>query len=152
MKRSEAFGFAIPLSLCLAAWVFAQEQKLNRKGVPAAVSASAVKAYPNARIKGWSKETEDGKTYYEAEMIEGQTKRDVIFLPDGKIDLVEEEVPISAVPAAVQNALKARHPKAAINMAERLTKDGAVQYELHLKKAAKKEIVFTPDGMFVKEE
>ena len=88
MKRSEAFGFAILLSFCLAAWVFAQEQKVNRKGVPAAVSASAAKAYPNARIEGWSKETEDGKTYYEAEMIEGQTKRDVIFLPDGKIDLV----------------------------------------------------------------
>ena len=153
MKRSTICAIAI--SLCLAAIGFAQEpqeKKVNKKNIPASVTAAAAKAFPKATIKGWSKETEDGKTFYEAEMVEGQTKRDVLFLPDGKIDLVEEEIAKASIPAAVQSALKTRYPKAEIDLAEKLTKDGTEQYELHLKKAPKKEIVFTPDGKFVKEE
>jgi hypothetical protein len=144
--------YAIALSLPIAGICSAQEQKLNGKDVPAAVAAAAAKAYPNAKIKGWSKETEDGKTYYEAEMTEGQAKRDVIFLSDGKIDAVEEEIATAAVPAPVQTALKTRYPKAQISLAEKLTKDTGIQYELHVKNAPKKEIVFTADGKFVKEE
>src|SRR4030095_16538762 len=153
MKRNTAY--AIALSLCLAAAAIAQEpkeQKVSGRNIPAAVTGGAAKAYPHTRIKGWAKETEDGKTFYEAEMVEGQTKRDVMFLEDGKIDLVEEEVAAAAVPPAVSNALKARYPRAVIDVAEKLTRDGVVQYELHLKKAPKKEIVFTPEGKFVKEE
>src|SRR5262245_8305821 len=153
MNRSTVF--AVVIAFCLTAAGLAQEpkeKKVNNKNVPAAVIAAATKAFPNARVKGWSKETEDGKTFYEAEMIEGQTKRDVLFLPDGKIDIVEEEIANASIPAAVQSALKDRYAKAEIDLAEKLTKDGSVQYELHLKKAPKKEIVFTPDGKFVKEE
>src|SRR5215510_4302214 len=154
MSRSTVI--AIVITLCLAVSGLAQEpteRKMNNKSIPAAVTAAAAKAFPNAKVKGWSKETEDGKTFYEAEMVEGQTKRDVLFLPDGKIDLVEEEIAKASIPAAVQSALKARYPKAEIDLAEKLTKDGTEQYELHLKKAPKKkEIVFTPDGKFVKEE
>ncbi len=153
MSRSTVIAIAI--TLCFAVSGLAQEpkeRKLNNKSIPAAVTAASAKAFPNARVKGWSKETEDGKTFYEAEMIEGQTKRDVLFLPDGKIDIVEEEIAKASIPAAVQSALKDRYAKAEIDLAEKLTKDGTVQYELHLKKAPKKEIVFTPDGKFVKEE
>src|SRR6185369_6894689 len=116
-----------------------KEKKVNNKSVPAVVTEAAAKAFPKATIKGWSKETEDGKTFYEAEMIEGQTKRDVLFLPDGTIDLLEEEILKASIPATVQSALKARYPKAEIELAEKLTKDGTVQYELHLKKAPRKE-------------
>jgi len=143
---------AIVLSLCIPATGRAQEQKVNSRNVPTAVTEAAAKSYPNAKIKGWTKETEDGTTFYEAEMTEGPTKRDVIFLPDGKIDTVEEQIAIAAIPAAVQAALKAKYPKAEIDLAEKLIKGTTIQYELHLKKAPKKEIVFTPDGTFVKEE
>ncbi|HYR83907.1 MAG TPA: PepSY-like domain-containing protein [Terriglobia bacterium] len=152
MNASRSVVCAIAASLCLAAIGTAQEQGVKSKDVPAAVAAAAKQLYPNARIVGWSKETDAGKTFYEAEMREGQTKRDVQFLPDGKIDVVEEEIAIAAVPVAVRDALKARYPKAVIGLAERLTRGSDVQYELQLKKAPKKEIVFTPDGKFVKEE
>src|SRR4030095_3013430 len=108
MKRSTICAIAI--SLCLAAIGFAQEpqeKKVNNKNIPASVIAAAGKAFPKATIKGWSKATEHGKIFYEAEMVEGQTKRDVLFLPDGKIDLVEEEIAKASIPAAVQSALKA---------------------------------------------
>jgi uncharacterized membrane protein YkoI len=146
---------AVVIGFCLTAVGLAQEQKekkVNNKNVPAAVISAAANVFPNAKVKGWSKETEDGKTFYEAEMIEGQTKRDVLFRPDGNIEIVEEEIVKSSIPEAVQSALKSRYPKAEVDVAEKLIKDGAVQYELHLKKAPKKEIVFTPEGKFVKEE
>jgi len=152
MNISRSVVCAIAVALCVTAAGIAQEQGVKSKDVPAPVTAAAAKLYPNAKIVGWSKETEGGKTFYEAEMKEGQTKRDVVFMADGKIEVVEEEVATAQVPAAVQNALKARYPKAVISLAERLTRGSEVQYELQLKKAPKKEIVFTPDGKFVKEE
>jgi Putative beta-lactamase-inhibitor-like, PepSY-like len=154
MRSIQFTVFATTLFFCLASLIVAQdsERKLKAKDVPTALTAAAAKAYPNARIVGWTRETEAGKVLYEAEMREGQTKRDVLFTPDGKIDLVEEVVSISDVPPAVQNALKMRYPKATINQAERLTADKEVQYELHVKNAPKREVVFTPDGKFVKEE
>jgi len=124
------------LSLCLAAMAMAQEEKkIKAKDVPAPVVAAAAKAFPNAKIGGWAKETEDGKVFYEAEMTEGKTKRDVLFLPDGKIDGVEEEIAVSALPAAVQSALKARYPKATISLAEKLLRGKDLQYELAIKNA-----------------
>ena len=143
---------SMTLFLCLAILGLAQERRVSGRNVPAAVAAAAAKAYPNAKIKSWSRETEGGKTFYEAEMTDGAVKRDILLLPDGTIDIVEEEIPTIEVPAAVHAALKTRYPKAEINLAEKLTKDGAVQYELHIKKASKKEVVFTPEGKFVKEE
>src|ERR1700730_13946252 len=110
------------LIMCLAATVTAQEKKLQPKDVPAAVTAAAAKAYPNAKITAWVKETEDGKTLFEASMTEGQKKQDVVFTPDGKIDAVEEIVPSADVPAAVQKALKAKYPQAVVETAERITR------------------------------
>ncbi len=136
MNISRSVVCAMAVALCVTAAGIAQEQGVKSKDVPAPVAAAAAKLYPNAKIVGWSKETEGGKTFYEAEMKEGQTKRDVVFMADGKIEVVEEEVATAQV----------------ISLAERLTRGSEVQYELQLKKAPKKEIVFTPDGKFVKEE
>src|SRR2546422_680314 len=152
MNKFQSIVCAIAISFCLAAVASAQEKGIRAKDVPAPVIAAAAKAYPNARIVGWAREIDSGKTFYEAEMREGQTKRDVAFMPDGTIDLVEEEIALAQVPAAVQDALKARYPRAVINQAERLTRGSEVQYELHVGRAPKKEVVFMPDGKFVKEE
>ena len=151
MKRLILSGASF--GLLFAGMAFArQEQGVNAKNVPAPVTA-AVMAFPNAKVGGWSKETEpDGKVFYEAEMTEGKIKRDVLFALDGKIDVVEEAIAATEVPAAVRAALKARYPKAAISLAEKLTRTSGTQYELQVKNAPKKEIVFTPDGKLVSEE
>src|ERR1700694_4381690 len=90
MNRYLSIGMA--LALCLITVLSAQEakeQKLKLKDVPAPVVAAAAKAYPNAKIREWAKETEDGKTEYEASMVEGSTKRDVLFAPNGDVVAVE---------------------------------------------------------------
>ena len=66
------------------------EQQIGRKGVPAAVLAAFEKAYPNAKIKGYSKETDNGQLVYEVECVEGAVTRDVTFTADGTLVAIEE--------------------------------------------------------------
>ena len=129
-----------------------QEQKLKSTQVPAAVTAAASKQYPNAKISHWSKETEDGKTTYEASVVEGSSKRDVVLAEDGTLVAVEEAVAVSALPGPVTSTVQEKYPKAIIAKAEKITKDGAVQYEVGLRKASKKEVLLTADGKVIKEE
>src|SRR3982074_256762 len=122
MNRYLSTGMA--LALCLVTAVSAQEakeQKVKLKDVPAPVIAAAAKAYPNARIREWAKEIEAGKTEYEASMVEGATKRDVLFAPDGTIVAVEEIIPLAELPTAVKNTIKAAYPHGVIHTVEKIT-------------------------------
>lgn len=152
MKRALFNSLALA---CLVTGLSAQEakeQKLKARDVPPAVVAAAAKAYPGARINQWAKETENGKTLYEASMVEGAKKRDVIFTADGTVDVVEEVIAIGELPTPVKDAVKAKYPKTTIHLAERLTRGAEIQYEVALKNAPKKEMVIAADGKIVKEE
>lgn len=118
--------------------------------LPPAVGAAFKKAYPNATIKNASSERENGKIQWEVESMDGNARRDLIYLPDGT--LVEEELALdaAAVPAPVMAALKARYPKATASVYEKLTQaSGAVSYELQIKGAGVKEVQIAPDGTFI---
>jgi hypothetical protein len=66
------------------AW--AQEKKANKKTpTPAAVLSAFKKAYPDAVIMSTDKELTGGKTYYEVESVDGSTRRDLLYLPDGTV-------------------------------------------------------------------
>jgi len=54
------------------------------KILPAAVLDAFKTAYPKAVIKGTSKETEKGVTYYEIESVDGKLNRDLLYTADGK--------------------------------------------------------------------
>ena len=116
---------------------------------PAAVSAAFNKAYPTATIKNVSAEKEDGKVQYEVESMDGTTRRDVIYLPDGTLVVEETAIDAAAVPAPVMAAFTARYPKATVTLYERLTKPSGVSYEMQLKGAVVKECEITPDGTFI---
>ncbi len=96
-----------------------QEQKLRPAEVPSAVTEAAAKRYPKARIEGWSKEVEDGKTIYEASIAVQSSKRDVVFAEDGSLVAVEEAIPVSALPLGVKRTLEAKYPHAVVAKAER---------------------------------
>lgn len=117
--------------------------------LPAPVAAAFKKAYPTATIKNVSSEKEDGKLQYEVESVDGKIRRDVIYLPDGTLVVEEMVIELSAVPAPVVAALKARYPKATVTLYEKLTKPSGVSYEMQLKGAAVKEAEIAPDGTFI---
>ena len=129
-----------------------QETKIAKKDVPAAVIAAFEKAYPKATMKGFSREMEKGKTVYEVESVEGKMTRDATYSADGKLQVVEESVEMKDVPAAVQQALEKKYPKAKVNRAEKVMEGSSVGYEFHVTTAQgkKAEVKFDAAGKEVK--
>ncbi|MGE5313090.1 MAG: hypothetical protein ACM3Q4_00185 [Acidobacteriota bacterium] len=143
-------GLTAALSLCSQAQT---TQSSARTNVPQPVLDAFKKSYPHAVIKGTGKETEEGKTYYEIESIDGKAKRDVLYLPDGTVAEVEEEIAVSALPDAVKQSVSKESAHGRIMKAEKLTKNGEISYEVIAKKGAKSlEIVLKTDGSVVKKE
>ena len=129
----------------------APQTKVAKLAWPPAVEAAFKKTYPNATVKGVSKEVEDGKTIFEVESIDNGRRRDINYNADGSVILYEEELAEADVPAVVIEAIKKRYPKATGTRWERLfvAKDNSANYEIVLKGAAVKEVVLTPDGTWV---
>ena len=112
--------------------------KADLKILPPAVLAAFKTSYPHAVIKGTSKETEKGVTYYEIESVDGKMNRDLLYTADGKVAEVEESVAPGALPAAVTQALAKAYPGYKILKAEDLTKDGRKLFELQIQVKDKK--------------
>ena len=111
----------------------AQEVKLKKKQVPRAVISAFEAAYPQATIRGFAREKENGKVYYEVESVEGQTTRDVLYNPDGTVAEIEESIPSSDLPADAQEALRAKYPGSVVTKVEKITRGDVTEYEAHAK-------------------
>lgn len=123
------------------------EQSITRKEMPAAVLAAFAKSYPKAKIIGYSKEVDEGKTVYEIESTEGATHRDVTYAADGTLVSVEESMDLSAMPAAVQQAVNKKFPGGKITKSEKVTKGTAVAFEFEIEfKGKTVEVVFDATG------
>jgi len=134
---SRAALIAMAVSL-LAIAAVAQEKKITRKDVPAAVISAFKTAYPNATTRGYAREKENGKVFYEIESREGTTTRDVLYNPDGTVAEIEESIAATGLPAEVQQAMKEKFPKAAITKAERTTAGDKVSYEIVARQGKKR--------------
>jgi hypothetical protein len=117
--------------------------------LPAAVAAAFKQAYPNATITTFSSETEDGKVEWEIESVDGKTRRDIVYLADGSVQVIEEQIAVTAVPAPVLAAFKARFPKATVTRYEKVNKGSAISYEMTMTGANVKEAELAPDGTFI---
>jgi len=111
----------------------AAKPAVDLKVLPEAVLTAFKTAYPNAVIKGASKEVENGVTQYEVESMDGTLARDLLYAPDGKPIEIEEAVAAADLPAAVKATLAKDYPGYEIDKAEFLTKGAVKQYELTLK-------------------
>lgn len=140
------------LALTLAA--SAQEKKIDRSTLPAAVEKAVKAETGGATIKGFAQEHEHGKTFYEVETIVDGHTRDILFAVDGSIAEIEEEVALDSLPANVQAALKTKAAGASIDKVESLTKKGTlVAYEAQIKRNGKAaEIQVGPNGQKLSHE
>jgi hypothetical protein len=117
---------------------FPQDVKLKRNQVPSAVLTAFKLAYPQATIRGYGREKENGKVYYEVESVEGQTTRDVLYNPDGTVAEIEEGVPSSDLPANAKESLRAKYPRAVITKVEKITRGEVTEYEAHARVGKKR--------------
>lgn len=144
--RTRTFLITAALAATLAVPAAASERTLKRAQVPGPVLAAFEKAYPKAHAVGFAQEEKDGKMCYEIESRDGATHRDLLYAANGTVLEIEESIPPSDLPEAVRDAVAKQAPKATIKRAEKVTRGDTVRFEVELKGATTKELVFDNDG------
>ncbi len=139
--------------LCLSAsCALAADQPVKMKDLPPAVQKTVQEQSKGATIRGLSKEIEDGKTYYEVELIaDGHNhNKDILIDASGAVAEIEEQVALDAVPAAVKATIEKSAGTGKILKVESVQKQGKISYEARIEQAGKKrEITVQADGTLV---
>ena len=132
----------------------AQETKVQMKDLPPAVQKTVQEQTRTAKLRGLSKEIENGKTFYEAETTVNGKSRDVLIDPNGTVVEVEEATSLTAIPEAARKALQQNAGTAGkILSVETVTRGSAVSYEAVIQKGGKKsEFAVNADGSPAKED
>lgn len=152
IRRMAVMGITLIGAIAFAIVVSAQEKKITKKDVPQAVISAFEKAYPEARIKGYSTESESGKTYFEIESMRDKMTLDVSYLSDGTAAEIEEAVAAKDLPTPVMEAIKAKYAKGKIAKAEKKTVGTLVTYEMRVTTGkASVGLEIDPSGKIVKE-
>ena len=148
MDTPNSRAIVLATVLLFAGLVVSQEKKIKRADLPPAVDKTVAAQSAGATVKGFSKETEKGQTYYEAEMIVNGHTKVILIDTNGAIVEVEEQVAIDALPAEVKAGLQAKAGEGKLVKVESLTKqDKLVAYEAQVTKGGKKsEVQVGPDG------
>ena len=125
----------------------AEEQTVNCDVIPAAVQMAFRKSFPNAAMDHCTEEEEFGEPAYEVASSERNTKRDVLFYSNGALIVVEEAIALADLPKPVRQSWEERFPNDIIVLAEKVTRDNTVMYEIQSLRATKpRETVFDASG------
>ena len=145
-RRWVAVAAVLTMYCVVSAW--GQEKKLKKSDLPAAVRKTADEQSKGATVRGYSKETEDGKLEYEVQLTVNGHGKDITIDPQGKVMEIEEEVDIKTLPAEVRAGLEKQAGKAAVGKVESLTKRGTlVAYEAQVREGKKRSVIQGgPDG------
>lgn len=140
--------FLLVVSAVFAGSTFAQEKKIKRSELPAAVEKTVAEQSKGATIRGFNEEKENGQTTYEVEMVVNGHSKDVQMDANGVVMEVEEEVSMEALPAEIKAGLQSKAGKGKITKVESITKKGKlVAYEAKVMTDGKKsEVQVGPDG------
>ena len=96
------------------------EQSIPVDKAPQAVQSALDKELHGAKATSLEQEDEDGFVAYETEYSANNVKHSVKLSEDGTVLETEEEVAVSAIPAAVTAQIQERFPKATIKEAQRV--------------------------------
>lgn len=101
MVTVAAFSFAFT-----AGYACAREVHVPFHQLPAAVQKTAKKESRGASVRGYVKDVENGHTEYEVETIQNGMTKDVAIDATGHVLEVEQQVPMSEVPAAARASIE----------------------------------------------
>jgi len=142
----------LALTLTLAAAAIAAETKVQMKDLPAAVQTAVQAQTAGAQIKGISKETEKGKTIYEAETMLNGKSRDISFDVTGSVIEIEEQTALDSIPPAAKAAIEKKAMGGQIKTVETVTKGSTIVYEASYTKGGRShEFQVRADGSDVKD-
>lgn len=131
-----------------------QERRVDLDKLPPGIRAAADKAVPGAR---WQKaEQESGKAgvHYElkGKAADGVRHVEVELAPDGRLLQTEREAPLSGVPEAVRNKLKAGWPDFKPDEVKSVSREGqagAYEFEGPRPQGRELEVFISTDGTIV---
>ncbi len=129
------------------------EDRVSIDQVPAAVKATILKEAKGGTVKEIERETEKGKTIYEAEIIIDGRKIEIEVAADGTLLEREEEISLDQVPAAVKATILKEAKGAAITEVEKESSKGKTFYEAEWVVGGKEvEIKVAADGTLLGRE
>lgn len=133
--------------------VLGQDEKVDIDKLPMRVSETLKARFPGAQITTATKTLENGDVIYDIEMTRRGRKHEMDVKEDGTIVNFENQIAVSALPAAVAAAVRAMYPKCTIKeametMVIKDNKDIVDEYEVLILTAEKKELelAVSPDG------
>jgi hypothetical protein len=137
--------------ISLVAVTPAQEKKVKMSDLPPAVQKTVKEQSQGATIRGLTREVENGKTQYEAELTVNGHSKDLTIDSDGNVVEVEEQVALGSLPEAVQKTIRQTASKGRILKVESVSRHGTLaMYEAVVVKGGKKsEIQVGTDGKLV---
>jgi len=134
---------------CTAA--IAAEVKVRMSDLPLAVQGAVREQSKGATVRGLTKESENGKTEYEAELKVNGHNRDVSFDASGNVISVEEEIPLASVPNAARVPIQKAMEGAILRKVEFVKENGKTFYEATIRKGGQSsEIQDDPSGNLIK--
>jgi uncharacterized membrane protein YkoI len=123
------------------------EKKIKKKDLPAPVLKAMEDYSKGVKARGYARETENGATFYEAELRIGGRTRDVTFDAAGNLVSVEQEVALDGIPPAARDAIRQGAAGGKIELVESVTRGGTTYYEAHIKSRGKEtELKVTAEG------
>ena len=126
-----------------------KEEKEQKSEVhtPAAVTTALMHKYPTAKKVTWEKEHGNFEANWGGKDGEANS---VLFTPTGEFLEIVEAIPVTELPAASLQYVKAHYKSAKIKEAGKVTdKNGKITYEAEVNG---KDVIFDQHGNFVKEE
>ena len=146
--RSRIIFASLVIALATVSATQAQEKKIKRAQLPAAVEKTVADQSQGATIKGFSTEVEKGKRVYEVAMTVDGHGKDILIDSKGNVIEIEAEVAMDSLSQPVKDGLTKAAGTGTISKIESLTKNGAlVAYEAVVKRGAKhSEIQVGPNG------
>jgi len=148
MKRVLMILVGLGLAVAVSS---ATEKAVKMQDLPEAVRKTVQQQAKGAELKGLSKETENGKTFYEAETRVKGHGRDILIDSAGNVVEVEEETALDSIPSPARAAIERKAAGGKITRVETVTKGGTVAYEAAVAKAGKRsEVAVAADGSSTK--
>jgi hypothetical protein len=142
--------FAVAVTACVAD---DKEEEVPLDKVPKAVLAAVRKKFPDAKLQGAAKQTEDELVFYEVLVRHKGHELYVVCEPEGKIVEIDREISVKDLPKPVAEALKKKFAKAGIISVEEVTEDDEITYAVILKHNKKTlHVLFDPKGKVLEEE
>jgi hypothetical protein len=130
-----------------------KEEEIPLEKVPKAVLAAVKKKFPDAKLQGAAKQTEDEQLFYEVFIKHKGHELYVVCEPEGKIVEIDREISVKDLPKAVSDALKKKYGKAHVISVEEVTEDDEITYAVILKQNKKTlHVLFDPKGKVLEEE